>query len=121
MSTNIFSTTNQVKPTTFIYLLQNLIPTQIKCADQILLREELDELDKEHSNFKLHHTIDAILDEMGWRHFIGHINAQMIKKVMPTQILRNETTATMVCGPPPMVKFLREELSGLEAQNVHKF
>jgi len=92
-----------------------------RCADQILLREELDELDKEHSNFKLHHTIDAILDEMGWRHFIGHINAQMIKKVMPTQILRNETTATMVCGPPPMVKFLREELSGLEAQNVHKF
>ncbi|QDZ18659.1 nitrate reductase [Chloropicon primus] len=72
-----------------------------KTEDDILLREELDELAAKYpKKFKLHYTLDD--PPKGWKHSQGFINEDMIKRHMPSY---NKKAMVMMCGPPPMIKY----------------
>ncbi|XP_057332663.1 NADH-cytochrome b5 reductase 3 isoform X1 [Microplitis mediator] len=67
----------------------------------ILLREELEEVLKNHPNqFKLWYTVDSGSDN--WKYSTGHINAEMIKAHMYPPA---DDTIVLMCGPPPMINF----------------
>lgn len=70
--------------------------------DDILLKEELDELAANHSNFSVSYTVDRIPQELEWNHFRGHMNYEMIKSCM---FPADDSTMCLMCGPPPMLKF----------------
>jgi len=69
--------------------------------DDILLREELDELAAQHGDrFRVWYTVDR--PPAVWNFSSGFINDQMLKEHMPPP---GSGTAILVCGPPPMVNF----------------
>jgi cytochrome-b5 reductase len=65
----------------------------------ILLKDQLDELAKKHSNFKVHYVLSRPSQE--WTGSVGHIGADLIKKFMPEP---SDDNMVFICGPPPMVK-----------------
>jgi cytochrome-b5 reductase len=65
----------------------------------ILLKDQLDDLAKKHSNFKVHYVLDKA--PQGWTGSVGFIGADLIKKFMPEP---SDDNIVLVCGPPPMVK-----------------
>lgn len=71
--------------------------------DDILLRETLDSLHREHKDrFRvLHYTVDRA-PEHGWAYSTGFVSAAMIKEHMPAP---GDGTLIICCGPPPMIKF----------------
>ncbi|XP_020290699.1 NADH-cytochrome b5 reductase 3 isoform X2 [Pseudomyrmex gracilis] len=67
----------------------------------ILLRDELDEIAKEHPNkLKLWYTLDTSNEK--WPYSTGYISADMIKKHM---FPPSSDTIVLMCGPPPMINF----------------
>lgn len=67
----------------------------------ILLREELDDIAKNHPNkLKLWYTLDTSSEN--WPYSTGHINADMIKDHM---FPPSPDTLVLMCGPPPMINF----------------
>jgi nitrate reductase (NAD(P)H) len=72
-----------------------------KTEEDILLKEELDELAAKYpKKFKLHYTLDD--PPKGWKHSQGFISEDMVKRHMPAY---NKKTKVMMCGPPPMIKY----------------
>ena len=67
----------------------------------ILLRDELEELAKEHSNFKVWYTLDKAEDE-NWKYSTGFVTKDMIQEHLPPP---GDNTQIFMCGPPPMIKF----------------
>ncbi|KAI7840579.1 hypothetical protein COHA_005732 [Chlorella ohadii] len=68
--------------------------------DDILLRDELDQLAAAHPNFSVWYTVDNA-DE-GWAFSTGFINEDMIReRLFPA----GPDTICCLCGPPPMIKF----------------
>lgn len=67
----------------------------------ILLREELDEIAKDHPNkLKLWYTLDTARES--WPYGVGYINSDMIKyNMFPPSF----ETIVLMCGPPPMINF----------------
>ncbi|XP_012164554.1 NADH-cytochrome b5 reductase 3 isoform X1 [Bombus affinis] len=67
----------------------------------ILLRDELDDIAKNHPNkLKLWYTIDTSSEN--WPYSTGFINADMIKDhLFPP----SPDTIVLMCGPPPMINF----------------
>jgi cytochrome-b5 reductase len=74
-------------------------------VDDILVRDELEALEKEFpTQFKLHYTVDRALTDGGWTYSTGFITKDMIEQ----HILFNgssNNTQVLMCGPPPMIKF----------------
>lgn len=69
--------------------------------DDILLRQELEEVQKEHPDrFKLWYTVDRPAE--GWQYSSGFINAEMIEKALFPPA---EDNLVLLCGPPPMINF----------------
>eukprot|EP01023_Acetabularia_acetabulum_P061282 TRINITY_DN739_c0_g2_i1.p1 TRINITY_DN739_c0_g2~~TRINITY_DN739_c0_g2_i1.p1 ORF type:complete len:854 (+),score=198.42 TRINITY_DN739_c0_g2_i1:164-2725(+) len=68
--------------------------------DDILLREELDELVQKFPNLNVHYTLDR--PPAGWKYSQGFINEQMIRDSLfgPAS-----DSIVIMCGPPPMLKF----------------
>lgn len=67
----------------------------------ILLRDELDDIAKNHPNkLKLWYTLDSSGEN--WPYSTGHINADMIKDHM---FPPSSDTLVLMCGPPPMINF----------------
>lgn len=65
----------------------------------ILLRDELDDIAKNHSDkFKIWYTIDN--GGENWPYSTGHINADMIKEHM---LPPSPDTIVLMCGPVPMI------------------
>jgi cytochrome-b5 reductase len=65
----------------------------------ILLRNELEEVVKNHSDqVKIWYTID--MSSEGWKYSTGFINANMISDHMHPP---SSDTLVLICGPPPMV------------------
>lgn len=64
----------------------------------ILLRPELERMQVEFPNVKVHFTLDR--PPSGWRHSSGFIDEAMLKAHMPAP---GAETQVLVCGPPPMV------------------
>ncbi|XP_076249571.1 NADH-cytochrome b5 reductase 3 isoform X2 [Calliopsis andreniformis] len=67
----------------------------------ILLRDELDDIAKNHPDkLKLWYTLDT--SDENWPYSTGHINAEMIKNHM---FPPSSDTIVLMCGPPPMINF----------------
>ncbi|KAK2580151.1 hypothetical protein KPH14_012424 [Odynerus spinipes] len=67
----------------------------------ILLRDELDDIAKTHSDkIKIWYTLDTSGEN--WPYSTGHINADMIKEHM---LPPSSDTIVLMCGPPPMINF----------------
>lgn len=69
--------------------------------NDILLRNELDELAAKHPDqFNVWYTVDTASET--WTYSQGFVNAEMIKDHLePT----SEDTITLMCGPPPMINY----------------
>jgi len=65
----------------------------------ILLRDTIDKMAREHQNFKVHYTVSQPLP--GWKHNIGHVSDEMIKRLLPAP---SDDTIIFVCGPQGMVE-----------------
>jgi len=71
-----------------------------QCEDDILLREQLEELAAKHTNFKLWYTLDRPPE--GWTYSSGFINEDMVREhLLPA----GPDAIVAMCGPPPMIKF----------------
>jgi len=69
--------------------------------DDILLRNELDELAKQHpEQFRVWYTVDTATEN--WAYSQGFVNAEMIKEHLEPPA---QDTITLMCGPPPMINY----------------
>ncbi len=69
--------------------------------EDILLREELEEIRKEHpQQFKLWYTVDRPKD--GWKYSSGFVDEDMIRQHLFSP---GPDSLVLMCGPPPMIKF----------------
>lgn len=67
----------------------------------ILLRDELDEVQKNHPDqVKIWYTIDTSSE--GWKYSTGYITSNMISDHMHPP---SPDTIVLMCGPPPMINF----------------
>ncbi|TMW60902.1 hypothetical protein Poli38472_000944 [Pythium oligandrum] len=69
--------------------------------DDILCREEIDAMARNHSNVHVWYTIDRDASPE-WKFSTGFVNAEMIKKHLPAAAA---DVQIFMCGPPPMLKF----------------
>jgi len=67
--------------------------------DDILLRQELDNLQSKHPNFKVHYTLDN--PSANWKQFKGFVTEDMVKSVLPPP---SDNNLILVCGPPGLMK-----------------
>ena len=76
-----------------------------KTAADIVFKEELDTIAREHGNIKIDHVLTR---EPDWKGLKGHVDAEMIREQIPDFAERT----FYICGPPAMnealVKALRE-------------
>ncbi|EIE21212.1 cytochrome-b5 reductase like protein [Coccomyxa subellipsoidea C-169] len=68
--------------------------------DDILLRKEIDEMAKKHSNFKVYYVVDKPTSFF-WRGGKGYITEDTVKKHLPPP---SDVSLILVCGPPPLMK-----------------
>lgn len=68
--------------------------------EDILCRDEIDAMVKNHSNVHAHYTVDRAGDD--WKYSVGFVNADMIIKHLPPAA---DDVQIFMCGPPPMLKF----------------
>eukprot|EP00240_Pyramimonas_obovata_P005765 CAMPEP_0118936090 /NCGR_PEP_ID=MMETSP1169-20130426/16006_1 /TAXON_ID=36882 /ORGANISM="Pyramimonas obovata, Strain CCMP722" /LENGTH=333 /DNA_ID=CAMNT_0006879201 /DNA_START=115 /DNA_END=1116 /DNA_ORIENTATION=- len=69
--------------------------------DDILVRQELEELAKENPDrFKVWYTVDRPAEH--WKYSSGFITTEMIQEHLPSP---GPDTIMLMCGPPPMVRF----------------
>eukprot|EP01024_Parvocaulis_polyphysoides_P064799 TRINITY_DN7545_c0_g1_i10.p1 TRINITY_DN7545_c0_g1~~TRINITY_DN7545_c0_g1_i10.p1 ORF type:complete len:206 (-),score=19.76 TRINITY_DN7545_c0_g1_i10:15-632(-) len=68
--------------------------------EDILLREELDELASKHPNLKVHYTLDRPSE--GWMYSKGFITEQMIRDNL---FKPGRGSIVLMCGPPPMLQY----------------
>lgn len=72
-----------------------------KKEEDILLREEFDKLEKDHSDrFKVFYLLDT--PPKGWDHGSGYITKELLQDVLPDA--KEENIKIFVCGPPPLYK-----------------
>ncbi|CAM9791278.1 unnamed protein product [Ascophyllum nodosum] len=88
--------------------------------DDILLRDELDAMAKEHPDrVKIWYTLDRPV--AGWKYDKGFISHDMCMKHLPPA---SDVTLALMCGPPPMIKFAcipNLEKIGYKAENILAF
>lgn len=71
-----------------------------RTEDDILLREELDEWERKHSNVKVWYVVENMKE--GWKYSTGFITESVLRDHLPEG---SEDTLALACGPPPMIKF----------------
>lgn len=71
--------------------------------EDILLREELDELARKHENISVYHVLNT--PPAGWTQGSGFVTADMIKEHCPAPA---KDVKMLLCGPLPMVKAMTE-------------
>lgn len=85
--------------------------------EDILLRNELEELAKKHPDqFKVWYTLDRPAD--GWKYSSGFVNKDMIKEHLHEP---SDDTLILLCGPPPMIKFVNTQLDELNYPVENRF
>lgn len=83
----------------------------------ILLRNELELLAAKYpEQFKLWYTLDRPGE--GWKYSSGFVNKDMIKEHL---FEPNDETLILLCGPPPMIKFIYTQLDELEYPEEGRF
>ncbi len=79
--------------------------------EEIVFKEELDQLSKENSNLKVVYTLNNFPKD--WKGYKGFINAEMLEKEIPDYGSRIFYT----CGPPAMVEAMKKLLNELNIPN----
>ncbi|KAJ0410974.1 hypothetical protein ATCC90586_004327 [Pythium insidiosum] len=69
--------------------------------EDILCREEIDAMVRDHENVHVWYTIDRDASA-DWKYSTGFVNAEMIKEHLPAPA---SDVQVFMCGPPPMLKF----------------
>jgi cytochrome-b5 reductase len=74
----------------------------------ILLREDLDQLAAEDSGFRVHYVLDK--PPAGWTGGVGYVTAEMLTKWLPQPA---DDVKVLLCGPPPMISGLKKTAESL--------
>ena len=74
----------------------------------ILLREDLDQLAAEDSGFRVHYVLDK--PPAGWTGGVGYVTAEMVTKWLPKPA---DDVKVLLCGPPPMISGLKKTAESL--------
>lgn len=76
--------------------------------EDILLKDDLDELAAKHSNFRVHYVLNNPPE--GWTGGVGFVTADMIKDwcAAPAADVK-----MLLCGPPPMVSAMKKATAAL--------
>ncbi|EKG10394.1 Oxidoreductase FAD/NAD(P)-binding protein [Macrophomina phaseolina MS6] len=82
--------------------------------EDILLRDELDELSRRHPTKLLAHHILAH-PPPGWEGQSGWINIQMMQKLLPQP---GDKTGYLICGPQGMVKAVKQNLEVMGGRDM---
>lgn len=83
----------------------------------ILLRDEIEEVAQKYPNqFKFWYTLDR--PDEGWKYSGGFVSKDMIKEHLHEP---NDDTLILLCGPPPMTKFINTLLDELEWPEDNRF
>lgn len=83
-----------------------------KTEKDILLKDELDELQRQYpENIKIHYILDKPEDPDNWDSDIGYITREMLEKHLPPP---GPETLVIPIGPPPMNKLTRDLLHDYE-------
>ncbi|KAG0641839.1 hypothetical protein HOY80DRAFT_1038258 [Tuber brumale] len=77
--------------------------------EDILLKDELDELAGRHSNFRIHYVLNNPPE--GWKGGVGFVTEDMIKKICPAPAA---DIKILLCGPPPMISAMKKATAALE-------
>ncbi|KAK9467456.1 hypothetical protein V1512DRAFT_275426 [Lipomyces arxii] len=86
--------------------------------EDILLKDDLDELAENNSNFKVHYVLNN--PKPGWTGGVGFVTADMIKEYCPAPA---PDVKILLCGPPPMISAMKKatvELGYEKARPVSK-
>ncbi|KAL9648960.1 hypothetical protein ABK040_008340 [Willaertia magna] len=73
----------------------------------IILRERIDSLAKNHSNFKVFHVLNE--PPVNWDQGSGFITQELIEKYLPAK--PSDDNIVLMCGPPPMISAMRDILT----------
>ncbi|CAO3697337.1 unnamed protein product [Rhizopus stolonifer] len=76
--------------------------------EDILLREELEEISKKHENINVYHVLNTPPEN--WTQGTGFVTADMIKEQCPAPA---NDVKVLLCGPLPMIKAMTEHLVDL--------
>jgi len=76
--------------------------------DDILLKEQLDALNKEDPNFNIYYVLNNPPEK--WDGGVGFVTADMIKAKLPPPA---PDMKILICGPPPMVSALKKATESL--------
>jgi Na+-transporting NADH:ubiquinone oxidoreductase subunit F len=81
--------------------------------------DDFDALQAQHENFKWYYSLSAPRPEDNWRGFTGHIHQVLYENYLKTHPAP-EDCEYYLCGPPPMVKAVKQMLAGLgvEPENI---
>lgn len=69
--------------------------------NDILLKNELDEIAKKYPNFSVHYTLTTPPE--GWTGSVGYVTKDMVAKYLPKSLPENRL---FICGPPEMKRSL---------------
>merc|ERR1719197_230802 len=84
--------------------------------EDILLRKELETFAAEDSRFNVYFTLDKPNDD--WQQGKGFITTETIKEHLPSA---SENCLVLLCGPPPMMKFMEKNLDSLDYSAEQRF
>lgn len=70
-------------------------------ANDIILKDEIDELAKKYPNFSVHYTLT--FPPPDWTGLTGYVSKEMMTEHLPQPLAENRL---MICGPPEMKKSL---------------
>ncbi|KAE9367505.1 ferredoxin reductase-like protein [Stipitochalara longipes BDJ] len=86
--------------------------------EDILLKEDLDQLAKEDKGFRIHYVLNNPPE--GWEGGVGFVTPEMITKWLPKPA---DDIKLLLCGPPPMISAMKkasESLGYKKAKPVSK-
>jgi cytochrome-b5 reductase len=76
--------------------------------EDILLKEEIDDLVKKHDQIKVYYVLNN--PPKDWKGGVGFVSEEMIENFMPHP---SSDTKVLICGPPPMVSAMKRLSSNL--------
>lgn len=93
--TKIITTSDDTTKVSLIYANET--------ENDILLKNELDEIAKRYPNFSVHYTLST--PPAGWTGSVGYVTKEMVSQYLPQPLPENRL---FVCGPPEMKRSLIE-------------
>jgi cytochrome-b5 reductase len=76
--------------------------------EDILLKEDLDELAASDKGFRVHYVLNNPPEE--WTGGVGFVTPEMIQKYLPKAA---DDVKVLLCGPPPMIAAMKKATEGL--------